>query len=444
MQMKQLCLFVFAANAMLQSAHAVDSLDLGKAEQLLRNGQSTAVYDALLADSHQRAGDPDFDYLFGLAALESGHPNIATLALERVLAVSPNHGAARLDMGRAYFSLGDMARALQEFDLAIRLNPPPAAVATIRRYQMEMAAREKAPTTRYTRYLEAGLGQDGNVTQGPNNNNTYLPAFGVSFIMNSANQKKRDEYSHLSAGLDVQHRRDGELSLFGRVDAKWRGYSLASGYDNASSDWRGGAEWKTNQDTWRAGVGFNNYVLAQQSYRNIYSMGGEFRRALSPRRQVMVFAQLAAVRYVPLGQVNNDTNQWVAGVGQTAQLSTGKATLVSASAYGGQELEANTATPRIDGDKHFLGIRVGAQIAWRSDLDIYATTGLQLAAYQRSNLLYKAMRQDELYEAAAGAIWRISPKWSLKPQLSWMHNYSNLSVNDYDRYEASVVVRTEF
>jgi hypothetical protein len=84
------------------------------------------------------------------------------------------------------------------------------------------------------------------------------------------------------------------------------------------------------------------------------------------------------------------------------------------------------------------------QWAWRTDLDLVATAGVQSGAYQRSNVLYQTQRADTVYEASASAVWRCAPAWSVKPQLSWLRNSSNLSVNDYERVEAAVVLRRDF
>jgi hypothetical protein len=77
-------------------------------------------------------------------------------------------------------------------------------------------------------------------------------------------------------------------------------------------------------------------------------------------------------------------------------------------------------------------------------VDVYASAGLQAGTYQRTNALYRVKRTDTIYELAGGAIWRFAPAWSLKPQLSWLHNSSNVSVNDYERYELSLMIRRDF
>jgi len=444
MLIKYLNTFVIAIGVLAAPAFAQGGAALGQAEQLIRSGQGGRAYELLFPYQFSQAGDPDFDYLFGLAALDAGHPGVATLAFERVLAVSPNHGAARLDMGRAYFALGDLPRARREFDLALALNPPPAARATMARYLAEMEARENKPATRFAGYVEAGLGSDSNVTQGPSSSILFLPLFGVNFTLNAANQKTHDDFSQFNAGAEVTHRLDDSVSLYGGVDAKWRNYNQVTNFSYGSADWRGGVQWQDGPDTWRVGASYNDYRLDQQQYRTIASLGGEFRRSLSERQQLMFFGQYSEVRYSQNVQANNNVEQWVAGAGWMNLLETVLPTTLILSAYAGGETEADRSRPRVDGDKIFFGLRAGAQVTPRVDLDLFATAGVQSGNYQRSNTLYDRKRADGLYELATGGIWRFAPAWSLKPQITWLHNNSNVSVNDYERYEISVFLRRDF
>lgn len=435
---------VLWGGALALPAFAQAPAHLNQAEQLVRTGQAAQAYALLAPEQFTQAGNPDFDYLFGLAALEAGQASTATLAFERVLAVTPDHGAARLDMGRAYAALGDLPRARQEFDLALALNPPPAARATIARYQAEMDAREQTPATRLTAYVEAGLGSDSNATQGPGSSTLFLPVFGVNFTLNTANQKTQDDFSQVNAGANLQLRLTDTISLYGGVDSKWRNYNQTTNFNSGSTDLRGGVQWQAGRNTWRAGVGYNDYRLDSQAYRTISSTGGEFQHALTPHQQLMTFGQYAQVRYGQNGQSSNDVNQWVLGAGWISQLATTWPAVLSLSAYIGNETEADRTRPRTDGDKDFVGLRAGGQISLSTNLDMYATAGIQAGNYQRPNSLYLQQRTDDVYELTLGSIWRFAPAWSFKPQISWTHNQSNLPLNDYQRHELSLLVRRDF
>lgn len=72
--------------AVLSSAAFADALT-DRAKRLLEQKQPKQAYDLLLPQEGARAGDPEFDYLLGIAAIDSGEPERGVFALERVLAV---------------------------------------------------------------------------------------------------------------------------------------------------------------------------------------------------------------------------------------------------------------------------------------------------------------------------------------------------------------------
>lgn len=97
---------------------------LRDADALLNARKPADAYNLLEPLDFEYSGNVRFDYLLGIAALDSGHPDKATLALERVLSVDPNFAGARLDMARAYFQLGDLPRAKTELEAVMKQDPP--------------------------------------------------------------------------------------------------------------------------------------------------------------------------------------------------------------------------------------------------------------------------------------------------------------------------------
>src|SRR4051812_25986551 len=84
-----------------------------RAKQLLAAGNAKEAFATLDPLQATYAGQPEFDYLLGVAALDSGRIDDAIIAFERVLAVMPNHAGARMDLARAYYAAGafDLAEA---------------------------------------------------------------------------------------------------------------------------------------------------------------------------------------------------------------------------------------------------------------------------------------------------------------------------------------------
>jgi hypothetical protein len=78
------------------------SANLAKARMLMDAGHAQGAYALLSPELTANAGAPEFNYAFGLAASDSGHPADAAAAFERVLALQPNNLQARAELGRVY------------------------------------------------------------------------------------------------------------------------------------------------------------------------------------------------------------------------------------------------------------------------------------------------------------------------------------------------------
>ena len=161
-------LFVF-----LQSLAFADQIT-DRARLLLQQKNPRAAYRLLEPLESQRAGDPEYDYLLGIAALDSGERERAVFALERVLAVNPKHAQARAEIARAYFEMGEKENAKREFENVRASNPPEAVKQTIDRY---LSALEAGPT-RFSGFVELGFGHDSNVNSATSANQIAIPALG--------------------------------------------------------------------------------------------------------------------------------------------------------------------------------------------------------------------------------------------------------------------------
>src|SRR5512147_2391630 len=90
-----------------------DAGTIERAKTALAAGNARQAYAELAPLQDQMSGQPEFDYLLGVAALDSGRIDEAIIAFERVLALIPNHAGAQMDIARAYYAAGsfDLAEA---------------------------------------------------------------------------------------------------------------------------------------------------------------------------------------------------------------------------------------------------------------------------------------------------------------------------------------------
>jgi tetratricopeptide (TPR) repeat protein len=170
-----------------------------RASELLRQGKPVEAFSLLQSQEDGCAGDPSFDYVLGIAALESGRPDLATLAFERVLAVDPNYAGARVDIARAYFLLKDYTRARAELDIAATQAPPETARLAILKLQQSIEQALTAKKTVTAGYAEWSLGRDTNVNSSGTRSQITVPALGgLRVNLSPKNIGRHDFYSLLS------------------------------------------------------------------------------------------------------------------------------------------------------------------------------------------------------------------------------------------------------
>ena len=423
-------------------AQAQSQPDLQLAEQLVRSGKAEEAWKLLSPHEFDLAGREDFDYLLGVSALDSGRADRATLVFERVLAVNPDHAAARLDMARAYFALGDYQRAREEFEQVLKNEDTPrAAKATIGRYLAAIEERAPKPGSRLSGYVEASLGRDSNVSGATASNSIYVPLFNVNFTLGPNSQKASDRFSAIGGGAEFNYAIGGGMGLFAGLDLKQRSYQDWDIYDSRSIDYRAGFQATHEKDSFRLTVGRNDYSLDHATYRRIGSLGMELRHAADANTQVIGFGQASEIKYLQDSTASYSSNQVMAGLGMVRRLQSGSNPVIFGSAFAGDD----TATRnRSDGDRILLGVRAGVQQALRADLDAYATLSAQYSKYDRLNILFQEYRKETQYDLGLGLNWRFERDWLLKPQLTYTRNNSNLPIYDYDRYDFSLTLRRNF
>lgn len=416
--------------------------DLARAEFLVREGKAAEAWKLLSPLEFEYAGQEDFDYLLGVAALDSGRADRATLIFERVLAVNPDHAAARMDMGRAYFALGDFQRARGEFESVRDFEDmPPAARQTVDRYLAAIEERAPSRQTRLTGYVEASMGRDTNVNGSTASGNIYVPLFNTTFTLGSSSLKAADNFFSVGGGAEVTHTLGGGFDLFAGVDLRQRSHRHWDAYDSTSVDYRAGFQAVHDKDTFRLTVGRNDYDLDHAPYRRIGNLGLELRHAFDARTQIIAFGQTSEIRYLQTGTQFYSSIQMIAGLGFVRSLEGSGNPLVFGSVYGGDDI---TTRRRGDGDRDIFGARIGYQRMLRDDIDFQVMLSFQNSEYQLSNPLFRDYRKDAQYDFGVGLNWRFSKDWSLKPHLNYTRADSNFKIYDYDRYELSLTLRKDF
>jgi hypothetical protein len=416
--------------------------DLTKeAGQLLRKGDPAAALILLQKEEDRHAGDPAFDYLLGVAALDSGRPAIATLAFERVLAVDPAYAGARVDMARAYFLLKDYTRALAELDLAATQDPPETARLVILKLRQAIDQALAAKKTVVLGYTEITLGRDTNVNSSGTRSLISVPALGGLQVSLSANNIGRHDYfSLLGAGAEIAHELTPALAVFAGTDLRYRSNFQEDTFDYRSADVRGGMTVQHGDHIARLTLGGGRHYLDNQMNRDTTVSMMDYRYALTASQQLNLFASRNLYRFAEPNLSLNNFDQNLLGAGWIRGLGNGRGSTML-SLYGGHEHDLNG---RADGAKNVVGLRGVLQYSFRERLEAFASVMHQRGHYGTQNAAFQVVRGDRQSDVVFGGNWQFAEKWSLRPQLLHTRNFSNIAIYEFRRTEFSLTLRRQF
>jgi len=431
---------VFAAALLLfiSSVFAQDAT-LTRARQLLDSKQGKAAYELLAPLEEQRAGDADYDYLLGLAAIDAQQYTRAVFALERVLAVRPDHPQARAEIARAYFLMGENKTARREFEQVKAMKPPAEVSANVDRFLDAIDARDRARRTGIVGYLEATFGYDDNANAATSTGSFAIPALGgLTFTLGNASLPQKDEFWTLGGGVSGRYGFDDELSLIGALAIEQRMNDTVTQFDTGSITASGGVRFQRGVNEYTVAAQAQTYTVDYNRFRDASGVVGQWRRTLGQNDVATVYGQYTRLSYP--GQTFRNTNRSVIGAAW-AHIYNGP-TASFASFYVGKEdpLGAN-----VDFVGHDLwGARIGGTYGLTDKWTLAATASYEDRKYLGADPLFLSTRHDKETNLRLSAAYALTPNLTLTPAVSYTENRSNIVVNAYDRTMVSVTLRYDF
>lgn len=410
------------------SATADDTSVLREAEVRVNAGRHAEALQLLAPREAELAGDPAYDYLLGLAYLETGEPGRAVLALQRAVAADARFAGARLELARAYYASGDYAEARREFETLSDQNPPPAARQAIEEYLALIAARQRRMRMEYR--LGSRVGYDSNA-----NSATAADEF-LGFDLLEQSRETSSPFAEFGAGAVVLKPLGPRLLLDTRLNLRRRNNPDASFVNalaaNASVGLRQVGEGYTRS------LQLQYYRLAIDGDLNSkgLALAGNWEFALSRQLRVGLFGRLGQTRYGEDLRVK-DVNQLLFGSSASYAFGLGDRGSVGAALLLGSD------DPRMSGSRYardLVGLRLNAGWAFSPQIRAQVTAGVMQSDYDAIffEQRYTSPREDTLSTIAVRLQWRLSPQWLMTHEVAYSNNDTDVDVFAFERVETSL------
>ena len=428
-----LAAFAFLAGCADALAAPADEL-----RALYESGKAREAY-ALGKGRPGELGRPAFDYWFGLSAVDAGHPGEGVLALERFLLNEPRDVNAKLELGRAYFALGDDERSRQMFEEVNRLDPPPAVRARTDGFLARIAAREGARRPATSGFLEAGAGYDSNVNSGISGDLVNVPIFG-DVAIDAAGRRDGSPQALLAGGIEHRRPLSPEWSAFASAGAEMRSNARAHEFDQSAASASAGTAWKRGGTQVRGSLGAGALWVDAARYRTLGAATLEGQWAIGDAAAFSTYAQRAAIRYEGDNAVRDATLD-AAGAGWRWAPKSPWQPLVALGAFVGRE---DNRHDRDDLGRSLGGARASLALTPAEGWGLVAGVTWQRSRYAADDLLFGARRVDRYVAGEAGIARALPGGFVLRLDVSRTVNRSTLALYRYDRNQVALKLRHDW
>lgn len=421
---------LLALGASMAGADPYDAA-LREARSQILAGQATKAYQSLESLEPALAGDPDFDYLFAVAALDSGRHEIAITTLGRLLALHPDHQEARIELARAHLESGDEALGRRQFEALQQAGLGGEARDVVRGY-LSVAVPVRRGSAKTVRWFEAGAGYDSNANASTSERNF------LGVTLSPENVRQSSAFGELTAGIGrlqpvgAASRLAATLRIGHRanVDASFVDQTVASA-DLSMATGRGPTRWTF-------GLGGHYGLLDGEAHQWGAGANLGFMHELDHGWSTGLRVHHGQLRY-------DDSNLEFFDVERTLV----SLTIARAAPRGGEAdlvIFGGGDEPRSTGSA-FGNTRRGARLLLRTSPGsrgpFFADLSVQDVDYDDSPGFFFADRRDDLWSATLGfdlqdLPW---PGWQLQPALRYSRSDSNIALYDYERYEFRLTLR---
>lgn len=427
-----LCLPTLALAAMDE---AVSGLN-----ELVTAGRYEDAYVRSLQLLRDYEGDPEFDFLYGLAALESGRPSEAVFAFERIVFVYPDQQRVKLELARAFYMSNNLGAARQLFEEVLATNPDDNVRTNIQAFLERIDERERSIAGAFTWYVNSNVGNDSNINSATELGVISTPIGDVE--LSPSGQSIDDSFMDLGTGLNyVKPLSKTSALTFGA------NYNLHNNVDTDAFDigvLAADFSYAHLVDSVRLSYGARaqRVELDGEEFQHSASAIATAQRSAGNGWTQALTGAFTQVRYNDDINPNaglRDVDQWlVSGV-------LGKASgrfNHTFSAYFGDE-SAVKSTGK-DNAQQFYGIAFAEQFQVRPNHIPYFRISMHFSENQAPHVFFGRVREDETFSTSLGWIWRALENMNVTTDLTWTENDSNLDLFAYDRLKVQTGLRYQF
>ena len=422
-----------------QAAQGQENTPLPTAQlnELINAARYQEAYSLAASELEAWEGDTEFDFLYGIAAIESGYANESVYAFERVANTAPRNVTrqrARLELARAYLLTNNLAASETLFTEVLASNPPANVQDNIRAFLSLIEDRRNSRKATFSFAVAPVIGHDDNINSATSNGLIDTPLIG-EIELNSEGLKTADDFMDITVNLAYKKpfTRDSALDIT----------LIANRHDNQSSNQfdidYGLADLTyshgNDKHRFRHSLQAQSVYLDGERFQNTYRLNNSWQRAGENGWYQGLSAALSTNRNAntpesPLSELK-DTNQLLLS-GSLTKLTpnfTNTFTLFYAK-------DSALDSQGEHNGRDYFGL--SHSILWRlsSAHTPYARLSYQSTEYDAKHpIFFNDVRDDGNFSSALGWTWQYSRSLSVNAEMAYNDSSSNIALFEYTRFK---------
>lgn len=415
---------------------------LKQAELLLNNKQIVQAYDLLAPLEDDRAGDPAYDYIYGMVLLEAGEASRAIFAFERCLGTEPNNGPCRVQLIRSHIALGETTSSKKEIETIKDYNPPAQVKNLVEQYLGLSQQIEESKKRQINSFIEIGMAYDSNINNATEDSKIAIPNFSNFPIFLTIPHRETSSVLKTQAGSSLQYAFNPDLIAL--VDGTLNYYTFFdnNNFDYYTLDANVGLLKNIGNYSVQGKLQLQKMGLDGRDYRDVIGLLTQIQKPIGETSQVAAFGQYNQLRYDT--QKARDADRFTLGAAYSQHVEMRFSPTFYTSFYTGQENTTNSTSDYFSNT--FYGLRVGGSINYLDNLRFNSHISFEKRDYEQINpyLPFKDQRQDKETSVELSATWSITTKYRLQPRYNYTQNNANIPINDYKRHVVGVDLHLDF
>lgn len=394
------------------------------------------------------AGEPDFDYLYGLSAYHSGFYQEAIFAFERTLLARPTDASARYALALAYYKVNNLAAAEQEFMMLKTQSDNALIKQNSQHYLAQIKQNRQTNTATTLAQVSLGLGYDSNVGAGLSERIFPLPLQQLGLA--DATLPEQSAYQQLLAAKILYRKpviKSGAVLASGAVnktmhsgldDLETTQLDLSVGYAHAWQDFNA-----------RANLFYQKIWLGGSGYQDLTALLGKLNWQLDNKQILALSTNFSATG----NDSNSDLNLNTRSVKLSYSYRFDEHNLT---AYGSHAIEEvdnfNSASKQFERDLNTVGLALTSMIENWGQLKVQVQHQSADHLYLNETLLgqvpvlslYPNKRSDNLNSIKFELDYPFAQQWLWQNSIKIMNRSSNHAVYSFDRNQITSLISYQF